>query len=67
MARKRGSRFRKGRDDQEQLEEVEEAQQQARERKTKKVIDSIEKSRQRLRNRFREIKRLKDAEEEFGA
>jgi hypothetical protein len=65
MTRKRGRRFRKGSDDQEQLEGIEKAQQAAKGQRTKKVIESIEKSRQRLRNRFQRIKRLSDAQEEF--
>jgi hypothetical protein len=65
MARRRGRRFQKGSDDQEQLEGIEKARQAARNKRTKKVIDSIEKSRQRLRNRFRQIKKFSDAQEEF--
>jgi hypothetical protein len=62
-ARTRGDRFREGDDAQQQLEEIEEAQRRARQGKIRKVIDSIEKSRQRLKNRFKGVRRPEDLEE----
>jgi hypothetical protein len=64
--RKKSRRFRTGSDDLEQLKGIEKAQNRARQRKIKKKIDSIEKSRQRVKNRFRRIKNRDDAEREFG-
>jgi hypothetical protein len=59
-ARQKGDRFREGDDPQQQLEEIEKAQQEVREGKSRKLIDSIEKSKQRLKNRLRRIRGLDD-------
>lgn len=53
-------------DDLEQLKGIEKAQERSRKQKIRKVIDSIEKSRQRVKNRLRGIKNRDDAEREFG-
>jgi hypothetical protein len=62
-ARGRGDRFREGDDAQQQLEEIEEAQRKVRQGKIRKVIDSIEKSEQRLKNQFKGVRRREDLEE----
>ncbi len=65
MGRKRGSRFRRGSDEQKQLEEIEKAQQAARKKKIRKLLDSIKKSEQRFQNRLNKVRRPADAREEF--
>jgi hypothetical protein len=65
MGRKRGSRFRKAADGQEQLEEIEQAQRVARTKRTGKIIERIDKSAQRTKNSFESIGSPKDAEREF--
>jgi hypothetical protein len=64
--RKTSRRFRPGAADTDQLKGIEKAQTRARQRKIMKKIDSIEKSRQRVKNRFRRIANRDDAEREFG-
>jgi hypothetical protein len=59
------SRFKTGRDAQEQLRQIESAQKAARLRRIKAKIDSIEKSRQRLMNKLDAIKDADDAINEF--
>jgi hypothetical protein len=66
MGRRRGSRFRKTADAQEQFEQIEKRQRQGRRKKARKTIDSIEKSRQRERNFLGRIRRPADLREEFG-
>jgi hypothetical protein len=64
--RKKSRRLRTGSDELDQLKGIEKAQKRARQRKIKKKIESIEKSRQRVKNRFRRITDRDDAEREFG-
>ena len=59
-AREQGDRFREGDDPLHQLQEIEQAQQEARQGKRRVVIDSIEKSRQRVKTKLRQIRRLDD-------
>ena len=65
MGRKRGSRFRKVIDAQEQLEQIEKAQRDARQGKIAKKIERTDKSKQRLANSLRRIRTESDAPEEF--
>jgi hypothetical protein len=66
MARKRGRRFRKASDAQDQFECIERIQRRIRQGKgIKKVIDSIEKSRQREKNAYKSIRKPSDLEERF--
>jgi hypothetical protein len=71
-------RFQRGSDDLEQLEGIEKQQRRARKaqkpkRNDKKkskpypLIDSVEKSRRRVKNRLRRIKKPGDAIDEFGS
>ena len=64
--RKKPRPLQTGADDLDQLKGIEKDQGRARKRKIRKVIDSIEKSRQRVKNRFRGIRNRDDAEREFG-
>lgn len=61
----RRGRFKSGVDDQRQLDEITEAQKLAREGIIHAVIDSRQKSEQRLRNRLRGITDADDAKREF--
>jgi len=65
MARKRGSRFRKAIDAQEQLEGIEQTQQDARKRKVAKIIERTDKSEQRFNNATARIRKVSEAPEEF--
>jgi hypothetical protein len=71
-------RFQRGSDDLEQLEGIEKQQQRSRKaakhkRQGKKkskhypLVDSLEKSRRRVKNRFGRIKKPGDAIDEFGS
>jgi hypothetical protein len=78
-----GPRFRKGSEDLDQLEGIEKQQGRSRRAKrqqehddsggepapddTYPAIDDIEKSRRRLKNRFKDIKDYEDAIDEFGS
>jgi hypothetical protein len=62
-ARQQGERFREGDDPQQQLKEIEEALRRVRAGKCDKIIDSIEQSKQRLRNKFNRIRRREDLEQ----
>jgi hypothetical protein len=61
-ARQKGDRFRKEDDARQQLSEIEAAQQKIRQGKSKQIIDSMEKSKQRLKNKFKQIRRQEDLE-----
>jgi hypothetical protein len=65
MGRKRGSRFQKAKDAQEQLEQIEKAQQTSRKGKPRQQINSIGKSTQRFDNSLNRIKTRKDVEDEY--
>jgi len=71
-------RFQRGSDDLEQLKGIEKQQRRARKANKPKrlgkkkskpypLIDSVEKSRRRVKNRFRRIKKPGDAIDEFGS
>ncbi|HEY7330551.1 MAG TPA: hypothetical protein VH592_23125 [Gemmataceae bacterium] len=78
-----GPRFEKGSEDLDQLEGIEKQQQRSRKARreqeqtdaekepdpqsTSPLIDSIEKSKRRLKNRFKNIKDYGDAIDEFGS
>jgi hypothetical protein len=76
-----GPRFKKGSEDLDQLEGIEKQQHRSRKARraheqddagddpeqTYPVIDEIEKSKQRLKNRFKNIKDPEDAIDEFGS
>jgi len=65
MGRKRGSRFRKASDAQEQLQDLEQAQRESRKKRTGKLIARTDKSAQRFDNALRQrIRRPADTEEE---
>ena len=66
MARKRGSRFRKASDAQEQLEGIEKAQRDSRKKRTGKIIERIDKSQKRLDNSLDRLRSPQDVEEEFS-
>ena len=53
IACQKGDRFKSGNDPLQQLDEIEKAQRKVRQGKSNQIIDSIEKSRQRARNRLR--------------
>lgn len=66
MSRKRGSRFRKASDAQEQLEGLEQAQRNSRKKRTGNFINRTDKSTQRLKNDCRQkIRKPSDSEGEF--
>jgi hypothetical protein len=65
MGRKRGSRFRKAVDAQEQFEQIERAQRKSREAKRPDQIRSISKSRKREENLHKRVRRAADLSEEF--
>lgn len=69
MGRKRGSRFRKAIDAQEQLEGIEKAQRKARGEARKKrpdrIIERIDKSQKRFDNACKRIRTFEDAPHEF--
>jgi hypothetical protein len=67
MGRKRGSRFRKAADAQEQYEQIEARQRKAREGKIDIQIDSIKKSQQRETNYYKRIKDPGELGSEFDA
>ena len=66
MARKRGSRFTKAIDAQEQLESLERAQEARRKGKGKTLVESVGKSRKRLDNTLKQIRTREDSWEEFS-
>jgi hypothetical protein len=63
--RRRGTRFRKAIDAQEQFQQIEARQRASRKQKTGTQIDFIEKSKQRERNAFERIRRPEDVPWEF--
>ena len=65
MGRKRGSRFRKAIDAQEQFEQIDQRQRKSRQGKTGTKIDSIEKSAQREANSRKRIRGRQDLPREF--
>jgi hypothetical protein len=58
--RQQGDRMTSTDDALKQLDEIEEAQKKVRQGKSKQIIDSIEKSRQRAKNRLKEIRNPDD-------
>jgi len=66
-ARQRGDRFKDSDDALEQLEQIEEAQRKLRKKKLKDRIQSIEKSKARLKNRLKEIRTSEDLGGERGS
>ncbi len=65
MGRKRGSRFRKAVDAQDQLKSIEEAQRQRRSKRKGPLIERIDKSKQRLDNALKGIKTPEERQDEF--
>jgi predicted Zn-dependent protease len=59
-AREQGDRFRTGDDPSQQRDEIHEAQRRVRQKKLKKKIESIEKSKQREENEFKTIRKRED-------
>lgn len=62
-ARTKGNRFRDADDPQQQLEQIEDAQRLSWEGKLPVEIDSIEKSKQRLKNRLKQIRSSDDLDD----
>jgi RHS repeat-associated protein len=58
--------FKSGRDALEQTEDIENAQRQNRDRGQPSRIERVDKSRQRLKNEMKRIRKPSDADEEFG-
>ncbi len=56
ISREKGKRFKSGDDALQQLDEIEKAQRKVRQGKSKQIIDSIEKSRQRGKNFLKDLK-----------
>ena len=65
--RSRRSRFKTAQDAQDQLRQIEQAQADVRTGKSRAIIESIEKSRQRFRNSLGNIRSLDDAHEQFDS
>jgi hypothetical protein len=65
MGRKRGSRFKRASDAQEQLESIEKAQKKRRSKRVGPLIERIDKSAQRLDDALKRIKTPEERKDEF--